>query len=84
MVCLILHLEEERMFVGKIFVEGNNKRESRESSKVGFNKSQHQHIFTRKEEEEEKNLLMFVVMFIKLLIDTKPNLSKKTKYVVEK
>jgi hypothetical protein len=37
-----------------------------------------------KKEEEEKNLLMFVVMFIKLLIDTKPNLSKKTKYVVEK
>ena len=38
----------------------------------------------KEEEEEKKNLLMFVVMFIKLLIDTKPNLSKKTKYVVEK
>ena len=70
-VCLILHLEEERMFVGKIFVEGNNKRESRESSKVGFNKSQQTtttHLYTKKEEEEEKNLLMFVVMFIKLFI----------------
>ena len=39
-VCLILHLEEERMFVGKNFVEGNNKRESTESSKVGFNGKQ--------------------------------------------
>ena len=65
-------------------LKATTKRESKESSKVGFNKSQTTtHLYT-KEEEEEKNLLMFVVMFIKLLINTKPNLSKKTKYVVEK
>ena len=52
------------------------------STHFSTNHKQQQHIFTQKEEEEEKNLLMFVVMFIKLLIDTKPNLSKK--YVVEK
>ena len=70
----------------RTLLKATTKRESRESSKVGFNKSQQTtttHLYT-KEEEEEKNLLMFVVMFIKLLIDTKPNLSKKTKYVVEK
>ena len=57
-VCLILHLEEERMFVGKNFVEGNNKRESRESSKVGFNgKQQQQRIFTQKRRRRRKEFV---------------------------
>ena len=53
-VCLILHLEEERMFVGKNFVEGNNKRES---SKVGFNGKQQQHIFTQKRRRRRKEFV---------------------------
>ena len=55
-------------------LKATTKRESRESSKVGFNDKQ-------QEEEEEKNLLMFVVMFIKVLINY---WSITKKYVVEK
>ena len=79
-VCLILHLEEERMFVGKNIVEGNNKKRKKAqkvAKLVSTNHKQQQRIFTQK----EKNLLMFVVMFIKVLINY---WSITKKYVVEK
>ena len=46
-VCLILHLEEERMFVGKIFVEGNKAEKVAKLVSTNHNKQQ-QHIFTLK------------------------------------
>ena len=40
------------------FVEGNNKKISRESSKVGFNKSQQTttHLYTKKKKKKKKRI----------------------------
>ena len=57
-VFLILHLEEERMFVGKNIVQGNNKKKVEKVAKlVSTNHKQQQHIFTQKEEEEEEEFV---------------------------
>ena len=52
-VCLILHLEEERMFVGKNIVEGNNKKRKK-AQKVAKLVSTNHNINTSLHEKKKK------------------------------